>query len=351
MLKSMMKLEHPGQVVTLAMMISGIVMSRNAQLSAMSSEIPTKTQEKSIEMRMRRWVKEEQINVEAIYLPFARQILEVLSHLPLVLVMDGSQAGRGCMVLMVGVVYQKRALPIAWLVYTGKKGHASAERHIQALEKVVPLLPEGSEVVLLGDAEYDTTEMIAWVEKNTLWKYVLRTSPQIYVQSGQKNQPIRDYPLERGKVFHLSGVGFTKTAEVVLSVISWWASQYEEPIFLVTNLSNAYQACRYYRRRFRIETFFSDQKGRGFHIHKSHLSDPPRLSRMLIAACLAYIWMICQGLQVLASNQTALIDRTERVDKSLFRLGVDWTKYVLKYDLDFQPIFHFLPLEMLVNVR
>jgi hypothetical protein len=95
MLKKMMKLDHQGKVVTLAMMISGIVMSRNAQLSAMSSEIPSETKEKSIEMRMRCWVKDE-IDIEAVYMPIARQILEALSHLPLVLVMDGSQAGRGC---------------------------------------------------------------------------------------------------------------------------------------------------------------------------------------------------------------------------------------------------------------
>jgi len=349
-IKQMMKLDHQGQVVTLAMMISGIVLSRNAQLSAMSSEIPTDTKEKSIEMRMRRWVKDE-IDVETVYLPFARQILEALSHLPLVLVMDGSQAGRGCMVLMVGVLYQKRALPIAWLVYKGKKGHTSGKRHIEVLEKVLPLLPEGSDVVLLGDAEYDTTEMINWVEKNTVWQYVLRTSPQIYVRSGQKNQPIREYPLEKGQVLHLHEVGFTQTAEVLLNVIGWWASQYEEPIFLVTNIQNAYQACRYYRRRYSIETFFSDQKSRGFHIHKSHLSNPLRLSRLLIAACLAYIWMICQGLQVIASNQAALIDRSDRNDKSIFRLGIDWIKYALKKNIDFQPLFHFQPIEAFIHVR
>jgi len=89
MLKQMMKLARPGQVITLAMMISGIVMSRNAQLLVMSSEIPSDAKEKSIEMRMRRWVKGE-INVEAVYMPFARQILEALSHSPLVLVMDGA---------------------------------------------------------------------------------------------------------------------------------------------------------------------------------------------------------------------------------------------------------------------
>jgi hypothetical protein len=349
-IKQIMKMDHQGQVVTLAMMITGIVMSRNAQLSMMSSEVPTQTKEKSVEMRMRRWVKDD-LDVEAIYMPFARQILEALSHLPLVIVMDGSQAGRGCMVLMVGVLYQKRALPIAWLVYKGKKGHASAERHIQVLEKTIPLLPKESQVVLLGDAEYDTVEMIAWVEENTTWKYVLRTSPQIYAQTENNNQPIRDYPLEKGKVFYLKQVGFTQTSALKLNVISWWSAFYEEPIFLVTNIDNPYEACRYYRRRFRIETFFSDQKSRGFHIHKSHLAAPIRLSRLLIAACLAYIWMITQGLHVIAEGSSSLIDRTDRVDKSLFRLGLDWIKYALKHSIDFQPTFHFLPLDALIHVR
>lgn len=349
-IKQIMKLDHQGQIVTLAMMISGIVMSRNAQLSAMSSEIPTDTKEKSIEMRMRRWVKGE-IDVEAVYMPFARQILEALSHLPLVLVMDGSQAGRGCMVLMVGVLYQKRALPITWLVYKGKKGHASAERHIQVLEKMIPVLSKGSQVVLLGDGEYDTTAMIAWVEENTTWQYVLRTSPQIYIQTDEHNQPIRDYPLEKGKVFCLKNVGFTQTAAVTLPVISWWGTRYEEPIFLITNIDHPYHACRYYRRRFRIETFFSDQKGRGFHIHKSHLADPARLSRLLIAACLAYIWMITQGLRVIAEGNSPLIDRTDRIDKSLFRLGLDWIKYALKHCIEFQPLFYFQPFETIMHVR
>jgi Transposase DDE domain len=349
-IKQMLKLDHQGQVVTLAMMISGIVMSRKAQLSTMSSEVPSKTKDQSIEMRMRRWVKDD-LNVEAVYMPFARQILEALCDRPLVLVLDGSQAGRGSMVLMVGVLYQRRALPIAWLVYKGKKGHTSAERHIQALEKVIPLLPTDSQVILLGDAEYDTTEMLIWIEKNTNWQYVLRTSPQIYVRTDTCSQPIRDYPLAKGKLFYLKNAGFTQSATVTLNVIGWWGACYEEPIFLITNLKNAYEACRYYQRRFRIETFFSDQKSRGFHIHKSHLADPDRLSRLLIAACLAYIWMITQGLRVIAEGNLSLIDRTDRRDKSLFRLGLDWLKYALKHSIDFQPDFHFLPLEVLIHVR
>lgn len=121
----------------------------------------------------------------------------------------------------------------------------------------------------------------------------LRTSPQIYVQAGEVSQPIEAYPLQKGQVVQHRQVGFTQDATGSINLIGWSGSRYEKPIYLLSAFTNAYQACKYYRRRFQIETFFSDQKSRGFHNHKSHLSDPTRLNRMITAACLAYNWMIC----------------------------------------------------------
>jgi hypothetical protein len=350
-IKPLIKLSHSGHVVTLAMMITGIVLSKKAQLSEMSSEIPVPAKDKSIEMRLRRWVKQEVLEVEVIYLPFAQQVLCALAHLPLMLVMDASQVGRGCMVLMVGVVYKKRALPLAWVVYPGKKGHTTAERHIEVLEKLQPLLPVGAEVVLLGDAEYDTTDMLVWVRENTTWQYVLRTSPQIYVQTSQGSHPIAEMPLQPNRVLQYRQVGFTQAAAVQVNLVGWWCSAYEHPIYLLSNLPDKYQTCHYYRRRYRVETFFSDQKSRGFHIHKSHLSDPARLSRLFLAACFAYLWMILQGLYVMTHNYIGLIDRTDRQDKSMFRLGLDWLRHCLKREWAFEPFFWFQPTPEIVNVR
>lgn len=44
----------------------------------------------------------------------------------------------------------------------------------------------------------------------------------------------------------------------------------------------------------------SPTKSRWFRIHKNYFSDPVRLSRLLLAAYLAYLWMVCQGLLVIA---------------------------------------------------
>ena len=77
----------------------------------------------------------------------------------------------------------------------------------------------------------------------------------------------------------------TRDAYGPVMVLSCGAKGYQAPLYVVRKMDAAEEACRYDQKRFRIETFFSDQKSRGFHLHKSHISDPQRLSRLLIAAC------------------------------------------------------------------
>jgi hypothetical protein len=102
---------------------------------------------------------------------------------------------------------------------------------------------------------------------------------------------------------------------------------------VVSNLATAEEACRLYQKRFRIETFFSDQQSRGFHIHQSHISDPQRLSRLLIAACLAYIWVVYFGALCEKDGWREIIHRRKRCDFSLFQLGWRILEHFLNEDL------------------
>jgi hypothetical protein len=105
-------------------------------------------------------------------------------------------------------------------------------------------------------------------------------------------------------------------------VIGWWKRGFKEPIYLVTNFELVAEACDWYTKRFQIETFFSDEKSRGFYLHKSHLSDPHRLGILMIAACLAYLWIVYLGLVALRRDWVKIIHRPDRCDWSLFRLGL-----------------------------
>jgi hypothetical protein len=268
----------------------------------------------------------------------------------LVLAMDGSQVGRGCMVLMVGVIYHKRSLPLAWIVYKGKKGHTTAARHIAVLEQLQPLLPVDAEIILLGDGEYDNVAMLQWIEQKTHWDFVVRTSCNSRIRIGTLEQSMADLSVTRGSCFTLLQATFTAQDYGPVTAIAWWDTPYDEPIYLISNLTDSQLACRYYRRRYRLETFFSDQKSRGFHIHKSHLANPARISRLLMAACLAYIWMIYLGMFVIHSGHRTLIDQPHRQDKSVFRLGLDWLKYCLKRGKPFAVCFFLFEMYTLIQL-
>jgi hypothetical protein len=73
--------------------------------------------------------------------------------------MDGSVVGRGCTALMIHVISKGRALPLAWRVRQGPKGHCPEELHIALVELIRACLPEGTQVVLLGDGEFDGTTL------------------------------------------------------------------------------------------------------------------------------------------------------------------------------------------------
>ncbi len=116
-------------------------------------------------------------------------------------------------------------------------------------------------------------------------------------------------------------------------IICEWGKGHKEPIYLVTGMCSASEASFYYKKRFKIETFFSDQKSRGFNLHKSHITDPERLSKLMIATCLAYIWIIYLGVLSITRGWNKIIHRTDRCDLSLFKLGMNCLAYILNENL------------------
>src|SRR5262244_1222041 len=115
---------------TLAALISGIVGGKSTQLPHIAAKVPDGTKPESRVKRFTRWLDNERILEEIYFLPYAERLLTHLALETLVLVMDGSVVGRGCMALMLHVVYKGRALPLVWRVRQSPKGHCPEELHI-----------------------------------------------------------------------------------------------------------------------------------------------------------------------------------------------------------------------------
>jgi len=231
------------------------------------------------------------------------------------LVMDGRGVGRGCSALMIHVVYKGRALPLAWRVRHTPKGHFPEALHIAVVELRREVSPEGAKVGFLGDGEFDGTALQATLHEAG-WSYACRTA--MSTTATWDGTPFRlatlGACLKPGRLSEVKNVHVTREAYGPIMVRCCWAKGYQEPLSLVSNMMTAEEACRLYAKRFRVETFFSDQKSRGFHLHKSHISDPQRLSRLLIAACLAYIWIVYLGSLCEKEGWREHIHRKKRCD-------------------------------------
>ena len=305
---------------TLTGLICGIIRSNRVNLPAIATEIPHCGKEESKIMQMKRWLSNEHIDAKVYFLPFLQCLLQSLAKQTLVLVIDGSVVGRGCVCLMISVVYKNRALHLLWAVRTGKKGHFPETMHIELIKAVAELIPQNSDVIVLGDGEFDGAHWLKTIQQLG-WCYVCRTAENsVFYEEGERFV-IRDVCPLRGQCSGFDNVYFTEQQYGPVMAVVWWDKKYQKPIYLVTNLPMADEACHWYQKRFRIETLFSDHKSRGFHLHKSHLSDPTRISRLMIATSLAYIWLIYLGEYALKTGLDALIHRQDRCDLSLFQLG------------------------------
>ena len=342
---------YPGQpkgntvrmLTTLAALVTGIVLGKTCQLPTIARKAPDPARADSRVKRYTRWIQNERVDYEGYYFPFVAELLYRLAAIrELVFIIDGSEVGHGCITLMISLLYGKRALPITWLVVKGCKGYLPEHVHLELLGQLQDILPSHAQAIFLGDGEFDGIELQAAVETMEM-RYVCRTAKNTQLYEDDQSFSFSDLFLQPDDLIAVPNVWFTREGYGPVQVIAWWARGYTEPIFLVTNIELPDEACYWYKKRFMIETFFSDEKSRGFHLHKSHLSDPDRLGILMIAACLAYLWIVYLGVTVVRKDQVKVIHRADRCDWSLFRLGLAWLDYLLNEELDIPVSFTLEP--------
>jgi hypothetical protein len=196
-------------------------------------------------------------------------------------------------------------------VGNGCKGHLPEHIHLQLLGQRQDLLPSKAQAIFLGDGEFDRIELQAALQ-TTGFLYVCRTAKNTQLYEDDLPFSFSDLILQPDDLIFVPDVWFTREGYGQVTVIAWWRRGYLGPIFLVTSFDLPDEACCWYKKRFHIAAFFANQKSCGFYLHKSHLADPTRLATLMIAACLAYLWIRFLGLSTLREGWGKLIHRTDR---------------------------------------
>lgn len=330
-------------------LMMGIFRAKEVQLPLVARTIPIRADKWSIVKRLERFLKNPAVEVEAWYRPFVEPLLRSAASAGTVhLIIDATKVAFGFRLLMVSVAYRRRSLPIAWTWLEGRRGHSSSATQVKLLAYVATLLPPHARVTLVGDSEFGHCLVLEHV-RFWGWDYALRQAgDNLVMLKGTKHwQRIDEIPLPKDQALWRGPVVLTQASPYPTHLVLFWQTGEERPWFLATNLTSAQATVRLYGRRMWIEEMFGDMKGHGFDLETSHLRHGVRLARLTLAVCLLYLWLVALAEYVITHKQTREIDRANRQDLSVFRLGLDFLERRLTLD---DPIPHvFVPNFCLVS--
>jgi hypothetical protein len=342
--RQLLPMERITRLRNLALMVVSLLSSTDCHLSSLAEVIPLEAADLSIEQRLRRWLKNPRINVQAWFAPFVQAALQVYQPGVVYVIMDTTQYGPACRALVVGVAYAGQVLPLGWRVVKGKKGHTAPQLQNDLLTEIRPYLPIGRPMVLVADSEFCAVELLKPITEWG-WQYIVRVKSSTHIHPlGEASRSLADEPLHVGQTRVWRGIFWTQKHHFgPLMAIGTWRRGEDEPLYVITNTGNPHAALWVYGWRFWIEPLFGDFKGRGFRLSQTHLRDPERLSRLLLVACIAFLWTLSVGSHVFHSPLQRLVDRSDRDDRSFFQLGYRYLKRLLKLDQPLVVMFQVNP--------
>lgn len=323
------------RMINLSLMVNAIPKAKDLTQSAIATEMPLQAQDTSLVQRQRRWLKNEQLNERACYQPLIKPFLQAMSQTTLPLILDTTEVGVNCHLLMVALGYQRRALPVVWQAGEGSRGHTEGALQVELLTYSAQLLPETADVIILGDGQFGHVQLLGWLEKRHAdWDYCLRVARDTYILVEDQWRRLDSFDVQPGETIWLEHVHFTRSATFgPVNIWLTWDTKNNRLLPLVTNLALPDEVVYWYAKRPWIEPLFGDIKGHGFDLQSCRLRHPERIDRLLLAVSLAYLWLCFLEAVALLTGHAKLVDRSDRRDRSIFTIGRLWLNRLLNLDL------------------
>ena len=335
-MKQIVSKERITRLRTMAWRQSGLFHSRSVHLHRIASKVPGPAKKLSVVRRLERFVANPQVRVRPWYQPAAAGLLQAAARTgqPVRLIIDSSRVGNRHQLLMVALGYRRRALPLAWTWVRCRRGHSTGHKQCALLAYVQPLVPTGATVVVIGDSEFSALQaaLEGWG-----WFYALRQKGSHLFRHSPAHvwQRCETLLTQPGQRCWLTNIELTQHAAHPCHLLALWQTGEKAPWLLATNLPTAHCTQRHYARRMWIEGMFADFKGQGFDLEASRLQHFLHLSRLTLAVALLYVTLIAFGTQTIKNGWRPCVDRRERRDLSVFRIGFDMLERVLVNSLSF----------------
>jgi Transposase DDE domain len=316
---------HGARITFVAQFLVALIRVRTVNLTEIATAFCGDAKIESHYRRIQRFFKEFSLSRSQV----AAVILRLL---PLgekwILCLDRTNWQFGVMninILVLAVAYHGVAIPLLWMLLD-KRGNSHTLERIALLKHF--LVEFGHEHIhcVTADREFIGTDWIKFLKRHRI-RFRIRIRHNTNIGNTRNT-----YELPASRFFRhlpLGEVSVLPTPRRVWGMTVWviGVRVKDDYLILITD-QQPHTALDDYRQRWQIETLFGCLKSRGFDFEATHLTEPDRISKLLVLLTLAFCW--CSRLGEWQHDQKPIPVKTHgRPAKSLFRHGLDTLRNIV----------------------
>lgn len=326
----------------------GVIRAESCQQQDIARQVSCGERVESSARRLRRFLNNSAFPLAAFFGEWTRWVVQAMDRQPLTLLVDETKVSDRVAVMMVGLAWEGRCIPLAWRCYVANSAaEYPAEGQVeligQLLMGVKAALPAATPVLVLADRGIGTSPKLCRRIVELGWTYLFRITKQSKICTETGEYTIADM-VQPGEVWSARGHVFKKRGHIPAQALALSSEGYEEPWALVTN-DDQLTGGEYARRNWQ-EQSFRDLKSHGWQWNASRVRHPDHMARLLVVLVVAYGWMLALGSYATHWGRTQPLQRSPngqlRRHWSLFKEGLClFVEYVQRYTVCLK--FCFLP--------
>ncbi len=322
------------QAKRLSVFSVGVVWSERCTLSKVSEHLAgvLGIQMDSVERRLQRTLEDAQLKPKAIQRRWAKWVLSRIDSREYVLVVDETKLGDHLNLMLVGLAYQGRCIPLAWRCYPPDTP-GQVKRIARLLKQIKAGLPTGGRVVVQADQGIGTSPDLVRAVRRLGWHYLFRVQGQtkLITRDGHEHTLA-----DQSSGWSAYGILFKQRGRVRGYALIYQDFVHDEPWCLITD-DPALSVLDYALRNWE-EQAFRDLKSGGWNWQRSQVWQPDHADVLVLVLALAYAWVLSLGTLV-AHAEPAVRARIVRGAGRLYSIFREGLRYWRDLVTTQQPVY------------
>lgn len=328
-----------------ALWCCGVVLAGSCQLSAVADALVSVYPASAVALskRLSRFLSNPRISDELLSQAWVTWIAQTYLSAHWVILVDETKLSDHLGVMMVGLAYRGRAIPLLWRCYSPTDYPAQGQVALitELLTRLRLWVPTDIALTVQADRGIGTSPDLIRALQRLGVDFLLRVQGQTRLRLGNGRVHALASLVKPGETWCGRGEVFKKAGWLRLEVRLEWRVGEKSPWCLVTN--SPWRRSRDYALRAWHEHSFRDLKSFGFRWNASHVWMPAHAHRLLFVLALAYTWVLSQA--ALFTPEERLSPSRTAPRHSLFRRGLRWLRHHLRLTASppVYPDLHFHP--------